>query len=240
LGQPDPTGSDRPEPLSFQPSTICGASSLKGLKTLSLAGTKVTNRGIQELKELVRLQGLDLTDTPVTDSGARALQVHLPQLSMMRKSSVLAAAEHAMAAYEKYKATYDFDDKGSLIELNLSDAAVEDKDLVYLTGITSLRRLVLAGTRITDNGLINLDGLSGLQFLDLSRTAITSEGLLRLENLINLRTLVLSHTKIGDEGLQHLKRLPKLTSLKLTGTKVTKAGLKRLREELPKLITEHD
>jgi hypothetical protein len=27
LGQPDPTGSDRPEPLSFQPSTICGASS---------------------------------------------------------------------------------------------------------------------------------------------------------------------------------------------------------------------
>ncbi len=51
---------------------------VKGLESLELWSTKVTDAGVAQLKELKGLQKLNLMGTKVTDSGVAELKKALP------------------------------------------------------------------------------------------------------------------------------------------------------------------
>jgi hypothetical protein len=55
---------------------------LTGLRTLDLAGTGVTNAGLQDLAALAQLQQVNLTDTPTTAEGRDRLTARLPGLTI--------------------------------------------------------------------------------------------------------------------------------------------------------------
>lgn len=62
------------------------------------------------------------------------------------------------------------------IDLDLSRKQVGDAELVHLTGLASLRTLLLGHTQVTDAGMAHLQGLSNLRQLWLYDTQITDAG----------------------------------------------------------------
>jgi hypothetical protein len=56
---------------------------LKPLVSLVLDGTKVTDKGLEHLKDLKRLQFLSLFDTKVTKAGVAAIQKALPKAGIV-------------------------------------------------------------------------------------------------------------------------------------------------------------
>jgi hypothetical protein len=57
---------------------------LKGLQSLALSSTKVTDAGLKELRGLKGLRMLSLLETKVTDAGVAELQKALPGCSIRR------------------------------------------------------------------------------------------------------------------------------------------------------------
>ena len=98
---------------------------------------------------------------------------------------------------------------------------IEDGDLRFLVGMSSVTALDLRGTAISDRGVAHLAKLSGLRTLDLGDTAITDAALAHLGGLTNLESLNLEGTAITDAGLGALAELPKLEILRLAGTRVS-------------------
>ena len=187
---------------------------LKGLRALSLSGTRVTDAGLAHLSGSGTLLAPHLSATNVTDSG----MAHLATLAGVRELSsngtrVTDAGRAHVAAM------------GSIRVLLLSDTRVSDAGLAQLAGRKSLRRLGLEDTKVSDAGLAHLAGMEGLAFLHLARTEVTDAGLAHAAGLESLRWLDLSATKVTDAGLAHLARAKRLLGLILSHTKVTDVGL---------------
>lgn len=94
---------------------------LRGLQTLNLGGTKVTDAGLVHLKGLTGLQSLTLYDTKVTDQGL----AHLKGMKDLRL-------------------------------LNLEVTKVTDEGLVHLKDLKALQSLRLDATQVTDQGMLML------------------------------------------------------------------------------------
>ena len=58
--------------------------SLKQVRWLDLGGTRITDRGLVEMKEMSRLKMLIVRRTQVTDAGVAELQRMQPQLEIVR------------------------------------------------------------------------------------------------------------------------------------------------------------
>ena len=121
-----------------------------------------------------------------------------------------------------------------LIGLHAERSAVDDAELIHLSGMTGLQQLDLSGTRITDAGLVHLQSLKRLETLDLWDTAVTDVGLSLLARLPKLCHLGLGNTRVTDAGLVELRALTELRRLQLVGTDVEGPGLVHLHE-LPRL-----
>jgi hypothetical protein len=57
---------------------------LKGLRSLDLGRTRITDAGLKELAGLKDLRVLDLGETQITPAGVAALQKALPKLQIKR------------------------------------------------------------------------------------------------------------------------------------------------------------
>ena len=96
---------------------------------------------------------------------------------------------------------------GAIVEVDLCNNRVGDRDLAVLEGLSQLRKLSLYGASVTDEGLKHLAGLTHLRSLDLSETGVTDAGLANLRGLTELRTLILMRNRVAGPGLQHLSQL---------------------------------
>jgi len=214
----------------------------KPVKSVGLAGSKVTDAGLEHLKDLTKLQSLRLFHTNVTDAGLTNLkgltQLHSLILKMRYDDHEITDAGLAnLKGLTKLRSLHlinaDVTDAGlanlrglsQLQSLGLASTKVTCAGLVHLRGLSKLQWLGLTLSNITDAGLENLKGLPHLQSLALGCTNVTDAGLLHLEGLSNLQSLGLGFTKVTDAGLVHLRGLSKLQLLDLEGTKVTDAGL---------------
>ncbi len=103
---------------------------------LNLAGTEITDAGVEHLKGLTNLRTLKLNGTEITDAGL----VHLKGLTSL-ESLRLPGTEISDAGLEHLKALT------SLEGLWLHDTEITDAGLVHLKGLTSLRGLVLSIVR---------------------------------------------------------------------------------------------
>jgi len=148
---------------------------LNGLRILSLKGTRITDAGMKELKELNSLRVLSLEGTLVGDAGLKYLK-ELKKLALV-----------------------------SLAGTRITDAGLKD-----LKGIRAVILDLGDNARITDVGMKDLKEL-GLQKLYLiGNNNITDAGLKKLKGLKGLRGLWLSSPRITDAGLKELRKaLPK-------------------------------
>jgi len=179
---------------------------LRQLQTLDLSGTKITDAGLEHLKDLPQLQTLDLSGTKVTDAGLERLQGlrQLQELGLSGTEVTDAGLEHLRGLPELEKLCFWATGAG----------------LKHLSGLPRLRELDLGGTKVTDAGLEHLKDLCQLQTLDLSGTKVTDAGLEHLQGLWQLQELGLSGTEVTDAGLEYLTGLRQLRTPDLSSTKV--------------------
>jgi len=235
-----------------------GLKYLKGtnLEFLGLDSTKITDRGIDEIKDMTSLRQLDVWNTKVTKAaleklkGIRGLEVRgLPRKQIHEvpdDPDDVAAIQAAGISAPKDNVTdnvYDVDADGTrqeprgwmkhlkglhnLKRLKLPDQTSDD-DLQYLVGLTSLRALAVRGPS-SDDGMNVISRLTNLRELSCGSGGITSATAKHLAPLVNLEWLDLTNDPIGDEGLRYLAGMKRLKKLGLIGTKITDAGLVHLQ-----------
>jgi internalin A len=125
-----------------------------------------------------------------------------------------------------------------LESLALYDCEFHAKDLKYLEGFASLRKLDLSSTPITDASMAHLRNLKDLQSLVLAGNAITDAGLSHLKELTNLRELNLNSTQITDASVKHLTELTQLQTLDVAHTTISPTGMAVLHKNFPGQIRD--
>jgi len=135
-----------------------------------------------------------------------------------------------------------FDKAGALIDLNADmeittlrcvGRRTRDEHLEMLSGLHSLRKLILSYTAVTDSGHAHLANLKDLEQLSLFRNDITDQGLVHLKGLTALQQLNLESTKVSDGGLVHLQGLKALQRLSIDHDSVTQPAIEVLQGHLP-------
>lgn len=205
------------------------------ISTISLAGTGISDVGLQQLANLSNLQELDLSSTVVSDGGLEALvsQKNLRTLNL-RKTLVTGTGLIHLAANRKL-AKLDLTDCPvtdesfevvtnlplSLQVLSLSNTPITDRSLERLQMLLNLQELSLSQTRVSGKGLANLKRLKALKGLDLSMTPLNDSELSTLAPMTELQNLQLNWSTIGDLGIAHVKENFSLQDLGLRGTNIT-------------------
>jgi Leucine-rich repeat (LRR) protein len=197
---------------------LANIESLSELECISLGDTGITDAGLQHFQNLRKLRSLYLSDTRVTGSGFEHLQ-GMAKLEDLNLRNCPLVGENLRWLRQL-----------PLHELNLDGCRdVTDSGLQYLRSMSNLYDLSLEDTAITDAGLKNLQGLSSLRWLTLRRTKVTDKGLETIQRLTGLTCLGLDECSVTDAGLKHLEGFTHLEMLYLSKTKVTDAGLAQLR-----------
>lgn len=207
---------------------------LTNLSTLDLSLTRITDQGMQELKDLPGIVDLNLYFAEyVTDEGIAAIKdwKKLKRLNVHGTKCSDTTLEHVSGIT-------------SLESLNIGSAVITDVGLERLVNLPNLHELTMGGNEISDAGLQALREMTGLRYLDLSgregtdsnvwAVSISDPGLDAILSLKDLRDLRFACTSIGVgiEGakfaevsatsvtngwIAKLKALPKLETLRLQG-----------------------
>ncbi len=222
----------------------------RDLDRLSFAQTRITDAGLERLRDLKGVRELDLYFTEfITDEGLAALAGwdKLERLSL-RGTRLTSRSFETIAKLV------------SLKHLDLSYSQIDDTNVELLADLPQLESLSLGGTRIGVQALSALRLLPNLKHLDLSGMqrvdsghwglSLTPAVLEELGSLEGLLTLRLKGAVLSDlgadrpglkeeqrqsiEGLEKLSRLKNLELLDLSRTPVSVPGLQSLRV-LPKL-----
>jgi hypothetical protein len=231
---------------------------LPSLSRLDLSLTRISDHGLQQLKNAPGITDLNLRYAElITDAGLAAVKrwKHLQRLSLRGTKITDTTLQHLSGVT-------------SLESLDIGFVQVTDVGLDALTSLPNLKELAIGGNKLTDVGLQPLRQMPGLMSLDLSgaqRTdsglwsiSLTEPGLDAVATLKNLRHLRLNGTGVSARGLEKLKSLvqlerldlqgcsrirddavpvlaafPALHVVDLTGTAVTEKGIAALRRARP-------
>jgi hypothetical protein len=210
--------------LSRSKVTDAGLECLRDLpevRALHLDGTCITDAGLEQVRALTQLDSLELNDVPVTDSGLENLE-YLSQLRWLKLNNTR-VTDLGLKHLQGMK---------QLQVLELAGTPITDAGLEYLKGLTNLEDLCLANTRVAGPGLTHLKELCVLQCLSLDHTPITDARLKHIKQLSQLRSLCLGNTQITDEGLEYLQG-SNIEGIELQNTRVTEQGVTRLLHTLP-------
>lgn len=126
----------------------------------------------------------------------------------------------------------EFENLGRLVHLktlSTSGEALNDRTLVYLTGLVALEDLSTNLAQFTDDGLWQLSLLSNLKQIkffhtSLRRSDFTGRGLAQLASLKNLRRLTVAGCPFNDEGMAAVGKLTQLENFRTWHTYQTEAG----------------
>lgn len=247
-------------------SDMAALAALANLTRLDLSLTRITDHGLQQLKNAPGITDLNLRYAElVTDAGLSTVKgwKHLKRLNVRGTKVTDTTLQHLSAVT-------------SLESLDIGYAQITDVGLDLLTSLPNLKELTIGGNKLTDTGLQPLRQLPGLTYLDLSGSERTDSGLWSvslsdagldtIDTLKSLRYLRLNGTLVAARGLERLKNLTllerldlegckrvgddaapvlasfrSLHSLDLTGTSVTDKGIAALRQAKPdcKILTGH-
>jgi Ran GTPase-activating protein (RanGAP) involved in mRNA processing and transport len=191
------------------------------LQELVCTALPLTDQGLEQIRGLVSMRRLDLSETRVTDAGLAALE----RFSELRRLNL-----HGTAVTDAGLA--HIGPLAALRVVDLSSTGVTSAGLGSLSGLRHLRELRLNDTRVDDSGLSHLSGLPELEVLSLRSTLVTSQGLAALAALPALRHLVLRETGVDDAAVGTLGRLKQLQSLDVRETKLTRAAIQQLSAAL--------
>ena len=150
-------------------------------------------------------------------------------------------------------ALVSFPELPRLRRVELMRTRIGDDGLKHLSGVDSLRELVLAHTGTMGYGLEHLSP-TGLTYLEVHSNRLTGEGLGRLAEieslkevillcptakiaefqslaqLTNLQTLIIDRTPLGEDGLERLRPLKNLRKLVIDGSTITDENVSALND----------
>lgn len=254
--------------LSWNQLTGTGFVHLKGLtklKLLSLYATQTTDDNLAHLYDLPELERLVVHQCQVTGKtfpnfktwprwksvylrggppSSRDLLPHLKTNQALEELALnMAWTDDDLAHLAMNKAL-------QVLEID-QGAAITDRGLAFLSGLTNMRTVLLKDSQITDEGLDHLLGWKSLGMIHLPpkithrgvaklralpnlrvlgwRSA-TDEGMVYMKDFPNMKELWLNNSQITDEGLKHLHGLPKLGEIGLRNTAVTTAAIQSLKD----------
>ncbi|QQR59040.1 MAG: protein kinase [Candidatus Melainabacteria bacterium] len=118
--------------------------------------------------------------------------------------------------------------------LDLMDTAIEDKNLIYLKNLPSLKSLELSSPKLTDAALPIIAELKNLQILDLDSNTITNNGLQSISGMTGIRKLTLRCDPMTFDWMNHVGSLPDLEELLLERI-VPKGSLTQGLVQFPRL-----
>jgi hypothetical protein len=207
---------------------------LPDLSKLDLSLTRITDQGMQELRNLTGIVDLNLYFAEyVTDEGVAAIKdwKKLKHLNLHGTKASDTTLEHVAAIT-------------SLESLNFGSAVMTDVGLERLVTLPNLKELTMGGNEVSDAGLQALREMPGLTYLDLSgrqgtdsnvwAVSVSDSGLDAILSLKELRELRFACTSIGvgiegakfaevsatsvtNEWIEKMKALPRLERLKVQG-----------------------
>lgn len=192
---------------------------LTQLEHLEIQGTPISDEGFKHLLGLQHLKTLDVSWTSLTDEAITSL-VQLKSLDHLGLRGVRAltlrglnqlASGHSNLTIESLLVSNrkleksPFDDSGEITSFLSYDPGAEDKDLMFLSNMSSLRRVSISGKEVTDETLRYLAGNKGLISLRLTNTGITDKGIRsHCADLTNLQTLRVSGSNVTFAGVYDL------------------------------------
>jgi len=235
------------DPRIFEP-----LSRLTGLGILTLITTGITDEGLEHLRSLRSLRGLELMRPSISNRGLAVL-MDLPALEYLELNTGVTDEGLKQIAQVSSLRWLNIGD-GNIWGPGLAELAklprlerlcfvqsrspLFDRHIKYLEGLTHLKGLTLWGTcdQLTDASLASIGKLKNLEGLHFIRTMprFTPEGVAHLKGLKNLKKVDFAQTwfstegsKGGDQVIRHLAALPNLESI--TGISYLSAeGMKTL------------
>ncbi len=207
---------------------------LKKLETLNLSRTSLTGSGLRHIAGLPNLRTLNLNGCPrINDDEMKSLSraTSLKKISLEGTSGSWQSDEQwQMQLRFSYNVYADVQD------VNRNDhrlagyrGGISDKGLEPLSKL-NLQSLSLSRTRITNDGMKRISNIKSLNELNLDYTAVTNLGLAEVSKLSQLKKLSLNFTFVTDKGLEEIGKLSALESLSLRGTVISDKGLKHLAQ----------
>jgi Leucine-rich repeat (LRR) protein len=186
---------------------------LRSLDRLVLSCHRISDAGLDHIRESTQLRSLHLHDMPrITDAGMKHLRglVKLERIYLAHRN--YAVTDASLAELSKLP---------NLKDLHLDGAQITDAGLVHLQGLSNLEWISLRKTRITDEGLGHFSQMKNLRVLSLDDTKITDDNLGDLEGL-NLRSLNIQRTLVTKAGVERLKKA--LPGCRIRSTPITDVG----------------
>jgi len=225
---------------------------------VDLHGSWVSDTDLRRLVQLPYLTHLDLSLTRITDQGMQDLK-NLPNVADLNLYYAEYVTDEGLAAIKGWKKLKRLNIHGAkfsdttlehiagittLESLNIGSGMVTDIGLERLTSLPNLKELTMGGNKLTDAGLQALRQMPSLTYLDLGgrqgtdaniwAIRMSDVGMDPILSLKNLRELRFACTSVGVglEGarfaevsyvsvttgwLEKMKALPKLEKLQLEG-----------------------
>ena len=215
--------------------TSRGLESLKGLKlkVLEMDDAQLDDTGLEYLKDMVSLERLHLRRTFISNEGLAKLAA-LKNLKTLMIRDTLVDNDGAV-----YLAQFPELEVLDLHENLIGDAAAE-----HIRKLDKLEELGLKATKMTSAGLRQLTGMPSLKSLLLAGCpAVDDSAGDALLSFPKIELLDLQGTAITDAFVDRLiTRLPQLTHLQrvqLTNTSVSAAAVERLRKAGGKLAVDY-
>lgn len=179
---------DEPEKSYFDPGDDGPllAHTLRNVVRLSLAKTTLTDAGLEHLRDMDLLEGLDLASTHIQGSGL----VHLKGLPLNSLSLDGTAIDDA--------GLEQLPELPLLRHLDLGDTRITGRGVSRLR-IFQLKTLDLRGTHITDDAIHDLSD-SPVESLNLYNTPISDAAIAYLEKMPHLRNVHLCGTRITTDA----------------------------------------
>ncbi len=163
------------------------------LKRLSMQGSAMTDRGLEEIKHMENLEYLNLANTGITDRGL----VQIIGLNKLRELDLSGDQVGALTAYITSKWP-------NLQVLALNKTLVTDPVVIYLGQNKSLKSLSIVDCKIGDlaiNGLLK----SPIRELNLDGTLITDQALSTMAQMPGLKSVSLNHCALTQKAIDDLK-----------------------------------
>jgi internalin A len=215
-------------------SDIAELAKLPALTKLDLSETRITDRGLLDLKIATNLTEINLYYAELVSDQGIAVVKSLPRLKRLnlRGTKITDSTLQLLTRLT------------SLESLDIGFAQVTDSGIAQLA-FPNLKELSIGGNKLTDAGLQALRQLPTLTSLDLSgaqRTdsglwsvSLTESGVDAIATLKDLRRLRLNGETISARGLEKLKILSKLERLDLQGCMRVNDDALPLLESFPAL-----
>jgi hypothetical protein len=180
----------------FTDRTLFALTRLKSIVRLRIDGfSQVSMKGIEALKQLPNLDGLDLRSPLIDDTFANAL-ASFSNLKVLRLSDTSIGDKTVQKLLKS----------GKLQELAIDSTKATGSILPDLKQCPGLYSVDLRGLNITNDDLKHLLELKNLEHLYLCHTKITDVGLNHLHECKNLKSLYLESTRTTSDAIKRLKK----------------------------------